>query len=160
MQKMDISGNATSASYSIQPESVGYRLLKKAGWQEGTGLGAANQGVKHPIELAKQRGNRGLGFETKAPPATNEAEKQPPAASKRKKSVVDSIVNAELASEDIDTKVKRHRAVMLREAEEAKERAIKSYIFRAFSEPSDSATSGNMPTTRNHRLSALNPLLD
>lgn len=36
-------------------------MLRKAGWQEGTGLGAQEQGRQHPILPEHQPGRRGLG---------------------------------------------------------------------------------------------------
>jgi hypothetical protein len=48
--------------YSIARSNVGYRLLKKAGWTEGAGLGAQEQGVAEPVAAWQQKGNLGLGF--------------------------------------------------------------------------------------------------
>ena len=33
-------------NYGIAADNVGFRLLKRAGWREGTGLGASKQGNK------------------------------------------------------------------------------------------------------------------
>ena len=48
--------------YGIARSNVGYRLLKKAGWTEGAGLGAQEQGVAEPVAAWQQKGNLGLGF--------------------------------------------------------------------------------------------------
>eukprot|EP00798_Chlamydomonas_sp_ICE-L_P024772 gene24771-10413_t len=66
---------STTGAHSAQVKSVstefisqcnnGHKLLKKAGWKEGTGLGAMEQGIVEPIRAAKMSWNRGLGF--KAP---------------------------------------------------------------------------------------------
>ncbi len=41
----------------------GYGLLLKAGWSEGTGLGAQRQGAASFVAPAAQQSSRGLGFE-------------------------------------------------------------------------------------------------
>ena len=45
----------------ITAENLGYRLLKKLGWAEGTGLGAAGQGAKEPIRIISRGGAAGVG---------------------------------------------------------------------------------------------------
>ena len=37
------------AKYRIQDDNLGYKMLQKAGWEEGTGLGAKKEGIKEPI---------------------------------------------------------------------------------------------------------------
>ena len=49
----------------IPPSNIGFQLLVKAGWSEGSGLGARRQGRLEPVQPAATRG-RGLGF---LPPA-------------------------------------------------------------------------------------------
>ncbi|KAI6200565.1 hypothetical protein M3Y96_00747500 [Aphelenchoides besseyi] len=39
-----------STSVEIKSDNVGFRLLKNMGWQDGSGLGAKNQGINAPIE--------------------------------------------------------------------------------------------------------------
>jgi hypothetical protein len=64
---------------AINSSNVGFKLLKKAGWQEGTGLGASNQGPKEPLQLPVQVATTGLGF-TKAPDVTLQPKKATHAA--------------------------------------------------------------------------------
>lgn len=45
----------------LPPSSVGYRLLAKAGWRPGQGLGAAGQGATLPVAAAAVAGTAGLG---------------------------------------------------------------------------------------------------
>lgn len=51
--------------YSIARTNVGFQLLKKAGWTEGSGLGAKEQGRAEPIATFQQKGNLGLGYAPK-----------------------------------------------------------------------------------------------
>ena len=37
------------AKYKINEENVGYQMLMKAGWQEGSGLGSKGEGITAPI---------------------------------------------------------------------------------------------------------------
>ncbi|KAG8092075.1 hypothetical protein GUJ93_ZPchr0012g20489 [Zizania palustris] len=46
---------------SIGSANVGFQLLKKSGWKEGTGLGAQEQGRLEPIETRVKNNKRGLG---------------------------------------------------------------------------------------------------
>lgn len=66
------------------------------------------------------------------------------------------------AGEDTEAKVKRHSAVMSQEQDDAKRRAIGRMLSRAFNDPFDnpSGSGDSNPLGRNHRLTALNPLLD
>ncbi|KAL5230777.1 hypothetical protein ABZP36_029553 [Zizania latifolia] len=46
---------------SIGSSNVGFQLLKKSGWKEGTGLGAQEQGRLEPIGTRLKNNKRGLG---------------------------------------------------------------------------------------------------
>ena len=37
------------AKYKISEDNVGFQMLKKAGWQEGSGLGSKGEGITAPI---------------------------------------------------------------------------------------------------------------
>ena len=54
--------------YGISRTNVGYQLLKKAGWAEGSGLGAQEQGVAEPVAAFQQKGNLGLGYAPRPQP--------------------------------------------------------------------------------------------
>lgn len=45
----------------IHSSNIGYQLLQKHGWKEGTGLGASEQGRLDPIEAIGNQSKRGLG---------------------------------------------------------------------------------------------------
>ncbi|KAL9247714.1 hypothetical protein vseg_021117 [Gypsophila vaccaria] len=53
-----------SASSSVLNSSnIGFQLLKKHGWKEGTGLGISEQGRLEPIETCVKKNKRGVGAE-------------------------------------------------------------------------------------------------
>ncbi|KAK6921502.1 G-patch domain [Dillenia turbinata] len=57
-------GEETSSSTSataIDSSNIGFQLLKKHGWKEGTGLGIAEQGRLEPVETYVKKNKRGLG---------------------------------------------------------------------------------------------------
>nr|GMD13294.1 G patch domain and ankyrin repeat-containing protein 1 homolog [Ipomoea batatas] len=55
------SSMAASTSIPINSSNIGFQLLKKHGWKEGTGLGIAEQGRLEPVEGCVKRNKRGLG---------------------------------------------------------------------------------------------------
>ncbi|CAH9071163.1 unnamed protein product [Cuscuta europaea] len=57
------SSMATSSSTPIDSSNIGFRLLKKHGWKEGTGLGIAGQGRLEPVEAHVNKNKLGLGAE-------------------------------------------------------------------------------------------------
>jgi hypothetical protein len=100
--------------YGISRANVGYRLLKKAGWTEGTGLGAQEQGAAEPIQAFQQKGSLGLGYALQPPP------KPPPAggaaaegqqAQRAQQQPKRPLPEDPLDKEDSTTKVKRVRQV-------------------------------------------------
>jgi hypothetical protein len=163
----------SSSKRPIDRGNVGYQLLQKAGWREGSGLGRQEQGMAAPLQVQPQKGNKGIGF---APQDPLQLQQQQIAAAAGGAAAapagpavgpvlggkrVAAVVAAELASEDLDTKVKRHRQVMEQEAKEKRDRAIQLYMQRAFNEPSlaDVGDHANV-LGRNSRLTRTNPLLD
>ncbi|XP_072962907.1 uncharacterized protein [Typha angustifolia] len=52
-----------SSSRAIDSSNVGFQLLKKCGWKEGTGLGASEQGRLEPLQTHVKKNKRGLGAE-------------------------------------------------------------------------------------------------
>lgn len=61
-------GTGSISHDSVQRSNIGFQLLKKCGWKEGTGLGAAEQGRLHPIETHVKYDKRGIGAEKKQKP--------------------------------------------------------------------------------------------
>ncbi|KAK9115479.1 hypothetical protein Sjap_014426 [Stephania japonica] len=50
-----------SSSSAIRSSNIGFQLLKKCGWTEGTGLGVAEQGRLEPIQVHAKNDKQGLG---------------------------------------------------------------------------------------------------
>ncbi|KAH7510952.1 uncharacterized protein LOC107421879 isoform X1 [Ziziphus jujuba] len=68
----------SGSSAAIDSSNVGFKLLKKHGWQEGTGLGISQQGRLEPVETYWKNNKRGLGAEkvkkkTVKPPETTDS---------------------------------------------------------------------------------------
>ncbi|TMW91606.1 hypothetical protein EJD97_014119 [Solanum chilense] len=56
-------GMSCSTSIPIDSSNLGFKLLKKHGWKEGTGLGIAQQGRLEPVPTYIKKNKRGLGAE-------------------------------------------------------------------------------------------------
>ncbi|XP_022945156.1 G patch domain and ankyrin repeat-containing protein 1 homolog [Cucurbita moschata] len=54
------SGGSVSAT-AIDSSNIGFQLLKKHGWREGTGLGISEQGRLEPVQTSVKNNKRGLG---------------------------------------------------------------------------------------------------
>ncbi|XP_016466183.1 G-patch domain-containing protein C1486.03-like [Nicotiana tabacum] len=54
---------ASLTSIPIHSSNLGFKLLKKYGWREGTGLGIAEQGRLEPVPVYIKKNKRGLGAE-------------------------------------------------------------------------------------------------
>jgi hypothetical protein len=52
----------------LDSSNVGYKLLQKAGWQEGKGLGKREHGREDPVEAFQNAGRQGLGFKKQVDP--------------------------------------------------------------------------------------------
>ncbi|CAF0933640.1 unnamed protein product [Didymodactylos carnosus] len=62
VSRLPLRSNTTiEVSSSSDSMSIGMRLMKKAGYKEGQGLGASEQGRVNPIEVFQREGNAGLG---------------------------------------------------------------------------------------------------
>ncbi|KAK1683011.1 hypothetical protein QYE76_043859 [Lolium multiflorum] len=106
---------------SIGSSNVGFQLLKKSGWKEGTGLGAQEQGRLEPVETRVKNNKRGLGSkEPKPKPVVNDDVETAP---KRHKDVP-STKRAKLAA-------KRIRK-MQEEEKRAQEKEFEIAFFREF----------------------------
>lgn len=51
----------TSGRYQLRSDNKGYQLLVKSGWNETSGLGANEQGVKNPIKGKVKLNRKGIG---------------------------------------------------------------------------------------------------
>ncbi|KAL6291170.1 hypothetical protein ACE6H2_008680 [Prunus campanulata] len=52
---------SSCSSIAINPSNIGFQLLKKHGWKEGTGLGISEQGRIEPVQVYLKNNKRGLG---------------------------------------------------------------------------------------------------
>lgn len=64
---------------AIGSSNIGFQLLKKSGWKEGTGLGAQEQGRLEPVETRVKNNKRGLGSKEPKlkPKVEDDVEKKP-----------------------------------------------------------------------------------
>lgn len=69
-------GTGSISCDAVRHSNIGFQLLKKCGWKEGTGLGAAEQGRLHPIETHVKHDKRGIGAEKKQTPVINSTPKE------------------------------------------------------------------------------------
>ncbi|XVE66416.1 hypothetical protein DITRI_Ditri08aG0078600 [Diplodiscus trichospermus] len=56
---------SNGSSTAIDSSNIGFKLLKKHGWKEGSGLGISEQGRLEPVEAYVKNNTRGLGAEKK-----------------------------------------------------------------------------------------------
>ncbi|XP_068334190.1 uncharacterized protein [Pyrus communis] len=67
VQKEEGMGNgmmsSSCSSTAINSSNIGFQLLKKHGWKEGTGLGISEQGRLEPVKTYLKNNKRGLGAE-------------------------------------------------------------------------------------------------
>lgn len=108
----------------IGSSNIGFQLLKKSGWKEGTGLGAQEQGRLEPIETHVKNNKRGLGSKEPKlrpkPKVEDDIEKDP----KKPKQDVPQKKRAKLAA-------KRIRK-MQEEEKRLQEREFEMAFFREF----------------------------
>ena len=181
------SGSRIDRSIVLPKSNVGYKLLEKAGWKEGTGIGASEQGRLEPLQPDIRHGNVGLGFEKKG----GKRKKAWEPTLEGKKSVDESGDNNkerlwptgmgstgpqheqkpthrplppdELADEDLETKVKRVKQVMQADVDDKAEKALAKLVYSAFRDgdggPGGSTKDDNPLLRKNRKLSARNPLL-
>ncbi|CAN8256850.1 unnamed protein product [Cochlearia groenlandica] len=58
---MGESVGSSSSWAAIKSSNIGFQLLKKQGWKEGTGLGVAEQGILVPVQAEPKHNKRGVG---------------------------------------------------------------------------------------------------
>uniref|UniRef100_A0ACD5TJB2 Uncharacterized protein n=1 Tax=Avena sativa TaxID=4498 RepID=A0ACD5TJB2_AVESA len=107
---------------SIGSSNIGFQLLKKSGWKEGSGLGAQEQGRLEPVETRVKNNKRGLG--SKEPKLKTKLEDDVETAPKRPKQDAPSTKRAKLAA-------KRIRK-MQEEEKRAQEKEFEIAFFREF----------------------------
>ncbi|KAG8656662.1 G-patch domain-containing protein C1486.03 isoform X2 [Manihot esculenta] len=56
-----LGSKCTTCTTAINSSNIGFQLLKKHGWKEGTGLGVSEQGRLEPVQAYFKNNKRGLG---------------------------------------------------------------------------------------------------
>eukprot|EP00873_Tetraselmis_striata_P001893 jgi/Tetstr1/422157/TSEL_013011.t1 len=143
-----------TVKYAVSKDSIGFKLLKKAGWKEGRGLGAAQQGVAKPLDAWHNKGKRGIG-------AADNTGTKPPAGghepdAKRKAAAADEQPQPKTKEEKQVSK--RMKQAMCRQ-QARRDSAIDRHMRQLFNEP-EPTTQHNPLLYGSARLSASNPLLD
>ncbi|CAF2355022.1 G-patch domain-containing protein C1486.03 isoform X2 [Brassica rapa] len=64
---MGESAGSSSSWAAINSSNIGFQLLKKQGWKEGTGLGVAEQGILVPVQAELKNNKRGIGAVAEKP---------------------------------------------------------------------------------------------
>jgi len=66
LSKMNKSGLPDSgSSFFLSSKNAGYKLLKRQGWDEQSGLGPEGEGKKFPVKTVLKRDRKGLGLDRK-----------------------------------------------------------------------------------------------
>ncbi|CAL9246671.1 unnamed protein product, partial [Arabidopsis halleri] len=60
------SSESSNSLAAINSSNIGFQLLKKHGWKEGTGLGIAEQSILEPLQAEPKHNKQGLGSEKPA----------------------------------------------------------------------------------------------
>ena len=140
-----LASSSTSAP-RVDPTNVGFRMLRKAGWNVGEGLGKDKQGDTEPLRVWKKASRRGVGAECRAsghvvgeiPP-----EKRNPTPHSRRP------VSGARAADDDESPVEPRDATAARVARQARDRRIAADVGRAFRE--EEARADENPLLRRRR---------
>ena len=147
----------------LTSDNVGWKLLEKAGWRKGHGIGAHEQGPKEPIQpSAVQKGQAGLGFQLKSETMSSKGR------------TVSSLSSVQLKKEDEPESTESHLKPLQKKKpagkkpeqnrEDEERRAIARFVYSSFKEEPgevDNSSQATNPLLRSKksRLSATNPLL-
>jgi len=150
-----------ASARSIDASNVGFRMLQKAGWKEGEGLGKHGSGATEPLVVFKKRTRRGVGGESGASRVVvgeGEPDERPPGAGGGKPSAAAAAAGAAgaAAGAAAETPAEDPASKTAREAREARDKAIARTIFRAFKDegPSDSPDVNPLVRRRREREDA------
>ncbi|KAK8916479.1 hypothetical protein KSP39_PZI022851 [Platanthera zijinensis] len=107
-----------SNSRALDSSNLGFQLLKRSGWKEGTGLGASEQGILEPVQTQIKKNKCGIGAEKKK---------------KRELLSTDYISNTQMEKTEKKPKAQSKRLrKMLHEEERMKEQEFNQAFFREF----------------------------
>lgn len=144
-----LASSSTSAP-RVDPTNVGFRMLRKAGWNVGEGLGKDKQGDTEPLRVWKKASRRGVGAESRAsgqvvgetPPEKRNPKPTPTPDPRRPGS-------GARAADDDDAPVEPREMMAARVAREARDRRIAADVGRAFRE--EEARADENPLLRRRR---------
>lgn len=141
--------SSPSRDITIPKTNIGFILLQKIGWKEGTGIGAREQGTQAPIIVEQRQGTVGLGH---------------PSEKKERKTDAKIInqIDAEPEEDHQVRKASRLKQVLQAEVNDNAGKEIAKYIYSAFNEedgPASGQRSSNPLVHKKSKLTASNPLL-
>ncbi|KAI3518899.1 hypothetical protein L1887_07780 [Cichorium endivia] len=113
MSKSEGSSTATPISSS----NIGFQLLKKHGWKEGTGLGISEQGRLEPVQAFLKKNKRGLGA---------------PEIKKQQNTVDPKNLASDKTNDKLSKKSKAKMAKKMKKAQEIEKRLQENEFQRAF----------------------------
>ncbi|KAL6332482.1 hypothetical protein AAG906_008512 [Vitis piasezkii] len=115
--------DSAAATASIDSSNIGFKLLKKHGWKEGTGLGVSGQGRLEPVQAYLKKNKRGLGADKVKKTAVGSYENLPS--------------NGKTDKEHLHTRkkgktVSKRMKKMLEEEKQLQEKEFERAFFREF----------------------------
>lgn len=127
---VDVATSTTTAaevmrlSKTLPDSNIGFKLLKKSGWKEGSGLGISEQGRLNPLEPQFKSDRRGIGAKKDPKRKTRESTGQEPL-------LEDGLKTAKKATKKEKNLSKKARK-MKAEEERMQEQAAEQQFFREF----------------------------
>jgi len=103
----------------LSESNIGFQLLKKSGWNEGTGLGATEQGRLNPVEPQLKQDRLGIGAELKTKKRVKSSYEERQHRREASKDVAEDVKEKGLSK-----KARKARAKAEREQQEALSKAF------------------------------------
>lgn len=146
--------------YAVPKNNIGFQLLKKAGWKEGSGLGSEQQGRPVPLEAWHNKGKQGIGATGNVGETTGEKALAgaPESGAKRKTSEAATSNQPRPKTKDEKLITKKMKKALRRE-QAWRDSAVERHMREEFNEI-EPTCQHNPLLNGNPRLSASNPLLD
>jgi len=119
----------TKAAPKIGADNVGFRMLKKAGWTEGTGLGKDGEGAVEPIRAWAKADRKGVGNEAGAGHVVGDPDAKGGKPKPKPKDPIDGDDGPVMSKEQMAAHV----------AKEKRDKGIAAYVTRLFKEEEPTA---------------------
>ena len=132
-------GKPTRAAPKIGADNVGFRMLKKAGWTEGTGLGKDREGPVEPLGAWAKADRKGVGHEAGAGHVVGDLNAKGGKPKAKAEDAIDVDVGPVMSKEQMAAHV----------AKERRDKGIAAYVGRLFKE--EEPTADMNPLLRNKR---------